>query len=410
MKNKRIIDSWSKIKPDSAADARMLNAILARNRSRKTVRERVYTVNRAHNWKRLAPIAVCLVLAIAMAIPFLNRGGGDFDLKLSNGVKVNYVNNPPAIANKADLVWLTEDELFAANILGYEIVAFEGTVKEVCNIACDYNGRKDYRAIATIDISEVLRGRLEAGNTVTVLLPAPVGTNLQVEDTGVSSLITAGTTGIFLPIKYDESSIREEIFYRTDWPWFSLDRHRLYCPGLPDVRFDGWQNGEPAGHGGLLCMSGGGNWRCRDAFCKTCMAFAGGRALPLCTTVFAFVCTAASLFIPSLAVIISAGALLNIAIGVLSGCYLTRLATDIPQQRRGIVFGSAYAFGSLGTWLLSLPMGGRFLWHGQLLRHSRAGSTVAVAPEAALAASGNGRRRVLACRFLIRKAFGLPQR
>ena len=210
MKNKRIIDSWSKIKPDSAADARMLNAILARNRSRKTVRERVYTVNRAHNWKRLAPIAVCLVLVIAMAIPFLNRGGGNFDLKLSNGVKVNYVNNPPAIANKADLVWLTEDELFAANIWGYEIVAFEGTVKEVRNIACDYNGRKDYRAIATIDVSEVLRGHLEAGNTVTVLLPAPVGANLQVEDTGVSSLITAGTTGIFLPIKYDETSIREE--------------------------------------------------------------------------------------------------------------------------------------------------------------------------------------------------------
>ena len=145
-----------------------------------------------------------------MAIPFLNRGGGDFDLKLSNGVKVNYVNNPPAIANKADLVWLTEDELFAANILGYEIVAFEGTVKEVRNIVCDYNGRKDYRAIATIDVSEVLRGRLEAGNTVTVLLPAPVGANLQVEDTGVSSQISAGTTGIFLPIKYDETSIREE--------------------------------------------------------------------------------------------------------------------------------------------------------------------------------------------------------
>ena len=77
----------------------------------------------------MAPIAVCLVLVIAMAIPFLNRGGGNFDLKLSNGVKVNYVNNPPAIANKADLVWLTEDELFAANIWGYEVVAFEGTVK-----------------------------------------------------------------------------------------------------------------------------------------------------------------------------------------------------------------------------------------------------------------------------------------
>ena len=53
---------------------------------------------------------------------------------------------------------------------------------------------------------------------------------------------------------------------------------------------------------------------------------------------------------------------MNITIGVLSGCYLTRLATDIPQQRRGIVFGVAYALGSIGTWLLSLPMNTKFLW------------------------------------------------
>lgn len=91
---------------------------------------------------------------------------------------------------------------------------------------------------------------------------------------------------------------------------------------------------------------------------------AGGQMLPLCASVVALICTATSLFTPSLAVIIATGALLNIMIGVLSGCYLTRLSTDIPQQRRGLVFGGAYAFGSIGTWLLSLPMGGRFLWHG----------------------------------------------
>lgn len=45
---------------------------------------------------------------------------------------------------------------------------------------------------------------------MTVLLPAPVGTGLKVEDASVSSQITAGTKGIFLPIKYDETSIREE--------------------------------------------------------------------------------------------------------------------------------------------------------------------------------------------------------
>jgi DNA-binding CsgD family transcriptional regulator/MFS family permease len=90
---------------------------------------------------------------------------------------------------------------------------------------------------------------------------------------------------------------------------------------------------------------------------------AGGRALPLVATLFALGCTAMVIYSSAMWLVIVSGTLLNLAIGVLSGCYLTRLATDIPQQRRGLVFGGAYAFGSLGTWLISLPIGGRFLWH-----------------------------------------------
>ncbi len=97
------------------------------------------------------------------------------------------------------------------------------------------------------------------------------------------------------------------------------------------------------------------------AFAKR-LAIAGGRALPFWATIITVACAAATVFSSSLAVIITAGTLMNVTIGMLSGCYLTRLATDIPQQRRGLVFGSAYAFGSVGTWFLSLPMGGKFLW------------------------------------------------
>lgn len=92
-------------------------------------------------------------------------------------------------------------------------------------------------------------------------------------------------------------------------------------------------------------------------------SFAGGRLFPFISTIIALICIAVSLYIQSLAVIIAAGALLNILIGVISGCYLTRLATNIPQQRRGLVFGIAYAFGSIGTWLISLPMDKKFLWN-----------------------------------------------
>lgn len=210
MKNKRIIDSWNKIEPDSTADKRMLNTILALNHLAKTGNKRVYSVNRILNRKYLVPIAACLAMAIAIAMPFLNNGSGDFNLKLSNGVKVNYVDNPPAITNGASLMWLTEDELFGGRFEGYEIVIFKGTVAEVRNIVCDYNGFKNYRAIATIDVSEVLRGNLEAGTTATVLLPAPVGIDMQITDSSISSRLTAGTTGIFMPMKYDETSIREE--------------------------------------------------------------------------------------------------------------------------------------------------------------------------------------------------------
>lgn len=92
---------------------------------------------------------------------------------------------------------------------------------------------------------------------------------------------------------------------------------------------------------------------------------AGGRALPFYTSIAMVICTGISVFSSHTSVIIVAGALLNLLIGGLSACYLTRLSTDIPQQRRGLVFGTAYAFGSIGTWLLSLPMNGKFLWNNE---------------------------------------------
>ena len=55
------------------------------------------------------------------------------------------------------------------------------------------------------------------------------------------------------------------------------------------------------------------------------------------------------------------GFLMNLFIGLLSAYYLTRLAQLAPQQNRALAFGLGYAFGSVGTWALSLPMGGTFL-------------------------------------------------
>lgn len=212
MKHEQIRDAWGKIGPDSDADRRMLAAILDENRSAKHRRERASRMNRIINWKVLAPVAGCLALALAIVIPHFTGGGKDFDLERSRGVMVSYVNTPrQPVSLKSDLMALTEAELFADRFRDHEVAAFEGTIVETRNIACDYNGVKDYRAIASIEVQEVLRGKLTAGTTVTVLLPGPVDVEgLWIEDTGISSQMTAGTRGIFMPIKYDETSIREE--------------------------------------------------------------------------------------------------------------------------------------------------------------------------------------------------------
>lgn len=94
---------------------------------------------------------------------------------------------------------------------------------------------------------------------------------------------------------------------------------------------------------------------------------ASGRGLPLRATILSILCLAATVYSSSVPVVIAAGTLMNVMIGVLSGCYLTRLSTNVVQQRRGIVFGGAYAFGSIGTWLLSLPEEGMFLWSSNSL-------------------------------------------
>ena len=159
-------------------------------------------------WLKWAtPIAACLVIAAMVAMPLLNKGS-DFDLNLSSSVSVRHIDNPPAIHTSESLVYLTEEELFAENSHGYEIVVFGGTVIEVNNIVIDFNGDKEYRAIAEIEVNEVLRGAIPINSVVTVLLPAPVNMDgYWVTDTSVSSQMTPGTSGYFMPMRYDETSI-----------------------------------------------------------------------------------------------------------------------------------------------------------------------------------------------------------
>jgi hypothetical protein len=76
MKNKQVIDSWNKIEPDSDADARMLDAILARNQSvNQSKKKEAFTMSKIFTLNRLAPIAACLVVVIAITAIFGNNAG-----------------------------------------------------------------------------------------------------------------------------------------------------------------------------------------------------------------------------------------------------------------------------------------------------------------------------------------------
>lgn len=88
---------------------------------------------------------------------------------------------------------------------------------------------------------------------------------------------------------------------------------------------------------------------------------AGGKLFAALSIVATGVFTALALLCNIGSVVVLSGMLMNLFIGVLSGIYLTRLSTQIPQQYRGRVFGYSYTIGSVGTYLLSLPMSGKLL-------------------------------------------------
>lgn len=60
-------------------------------------------------------------------------------------------------------------------------------------------------------------------------------------------------------------------------------------------------------------------------------------------------------------VIVVSGGIFHFLIGLYFGCYLSLFAKFVPIKYSGISYGIAYAFGSVGTYILSLFEGGDFL-------------------------------------------------
>lgn len=166
-------------------------------------------------WFKRGALAACLcliVVAVAM-IPFFN---GNITEAQPEGIvlsdkttaKVSYgYKNGAANSTKSDLVWLSEEEMFAQE----KMYVFRGKVSGLTNITIDFNGVKTARCIATIAVDKVYKGDIVAGEQIKMLLPCAI--NIEgsaAEDTGIITQLESGTEGIFMPLVYDDESYREE--------------------------------------------------------------------------------------------------------------------------------------------------------------------------------------------------------
>ncbi|MCM1193064.1 MAG: hypothetical protein NC123_01935 [Butyrivibrio sp.] len=192
-----------------------------------------------------AAVFLCAAAFIFTGVRLYRNGSGRVSIPLSDASKnvtASYVESAdiPAVSAAADLAFLTETEIFSR----YDTVIFRGTVTSVRNIELDFNGWKEYQALAEIRISRVFRGDLNPGDTLTVLLPCPIMAGCHVSDCTVAEAIRPGTEGIFMPVKYDDSylCVRNNatlqyndiadygLFDGSRWAFLSTDTGLLFDP------------------------------------------------------------------------------------------------------------------------------------------------------------------------------------
>ena len=159
-------------------------------------------------WLKWGAMVACLAMLVA-GVFSINQQRNQISLSdNSTNVAAYYTDNPFIFIISIDsLIPLTEEELFTT----FNTAIFKGTVSKIRNIVVNFDGEKAYRAIAEIEIEEVYRGPCSAGDTVSVMLPCPIAKGFWVTDTSTISAMEVGTTGIFMPMIYDdESSIWEQ--------------------------------------------------------------------------------------------------------------------------------------------------------------------------------------------------------
>ena len=104
MKNKRIVDSWNKIGPDGAAEARMLDSILSRNHAEQSKKKTAFAMANIFNWRRYAPIAACLIVAAVLGNNAGWFGGKTLAADLGGGNTLNFYKSN-SVGGEASFAW-----------------------------------------------------------------------------------------------------------------------------------------------------------------------------------------------------------------------------------------------------------------------------------------------------------------
>ena len=168
--------------------------------------------------------AACLCLVFSL---FLTHSEPNGEIELSDrskNVTAAYLSEVPDVETESCLVAMSEEELFTT----LPTAILKGTVTDLKNIELSFQGEKVYRAVATLEVEKVYRGTCREGDSVTILLPCPIGNDMQVSTCSILESLKVGMTGIFMLVSYnDENALWEE-------NGAVLDKRDLSEYGLPD--------------------------------------------------------------------------------------------------------------------------------------------------------------------------------
>ena len=165
-------------------------------------------------WVKWGAMAACLCIIAGVCAIFANFGGkqtdpllGEIKLSQDTTAKVSYGVKKGTGLIAACLVDFTEEEMFARE----KMYVFRGTVSGLSNITIDFNGDKEARCIAVIDVERVYKGDIKEGEQIKMLLPCAVGEDTaKATATDIAVQFEVGMEGIFMPWVYDEESYWEQ--------------------------------------------------------------------------------------------------------------------------------------------------------------------------------------------------------